>query len=149
MWQNNSDVSLVIRTDFAHEPEWARIQSAIVEPQTEDEFMAYVEFVDDRAYEGLTASGLLEIVPDEADVTFAFLVDALTLTHSDRPILVVKLYDYVEGLADEGKRPLYGATFRVVPAEMWSVQNNLSIANMDWEEFADNVDDDGIFRGFS
>jgi hypothetical protein len=36
MWQNNSDVSLVIRTDFAHEPEWARIQSAIVEPQTED-----------------------------------------------------------------------------------------------------------------
>ena len=30
----------------------------------------------------------------------------------------------------------------------WSVENNLSIANMDWEEFADAVDDAGIFRGF-
>jgi hypothetical protein len=149
MWQQNSDVSLVIRTDFAHELEWTRIQSAIAEPQTEDGFIAYVDFVDDRAYEGLTASRLLEIVPEQADDTFAFLVDALALTHPDRPILVVNLYDFVEGLADEGKGPQYGATFRVVPSEMWSVQNNLSLANMDWEEFADNVDDDGIFRGFA
>jgi len=31
---------------------------------------------------------------------------------------------------------------------MCSVENNLSIANMDFSEFADNVDKDGIFRGF-
>jgi Domain of unknown function (DUF6924) len=31
---------------------------------------------------------------------------------------------------------------------MWSVENNLSIANMDFEDFADATDDDGIFRGF-
>jgi hypothetical protein len=31
---------------------------------------------------------------------------------------------------------------------MWGIENNLSIANMDFEEFAENVDDDGIFRGF-
>lgn len=34
------------------------------------------------------------------------------------------------------------------PRELWSVDNNLNIANMDWEEFADNTDGDGIFRGF-
>jgi hypothetical protein len=39
-------------------------------------------------------------------------------------------------------------TFRVVPAEMWSVQNNLSIANLDWEDFAGSLDDEGICRGF-
>jgi hypothetical protein len=148
MWRENADVSLVIRADFAHEEEWTRIQAAIVEPQTEDEFAAYVEFVDDKAYEGLTASRLLEIAPADTTHSFAFLVDTRTLTHPDRPILVVNLYDYVEDLEDQGKGPRYGATFRVVPAEMWSVQNNLSLANMDWEEFADSVDDDGIFRGF-
>lgn len=144
-------MSQVIRTDFAHELQWERIQTAIVEPQTEDGFIADVEFVDDRAYDGLTPSGLLEIAADQADDTFAFLVDTLALTHPDNPILVVKVYDFVEGAGPdaEGRGPLYGATFRVVPSEMWAVQNNLSIANMDWEEFAGSVDDDGIFRGFS
>ncbi|MDH6214469.1 hypothetical protein M2283_001752 [Streptomyces pseudovenezuelae] len=33
-------------------------------------------------------------------------------------------------------------------AELWSIENNLSGANMDFEEFADAVDDDGVFRGF-
>lgn len=148
MWRRDSEAALVIRTDFADEDEWRRIQAAIVEPQTEDEFEAYVEFVDDKAYEGLTASRLLQIVPADSSETFVFLVDTQTLTHPDRPILVVNLYDWVEGLEEQGKGPRYGTTFRVVPSEMWSVENNLTLANMDWEEFADNVDDDGIFRGF-
>jgi hypothetical protein len=148
IWRTGSEASLVIRTDFAHEDEWTQIQAAIVEPQTEDGFEAYVEFVDDKAYDGLTASRLLEIVPADSNERFAFLVDTQTLTHPDRPILVVNLYDWVEGIEDQGKGPQYGATFRVVPAEMWSVQNNLSLVNMDWEDFADVVDDHGIFRGF-
>lgn len=148
VWQRNPDVSLVIRTDFAHEDEWAQMQAAIVEPQTEQEFTAHVEFVDDKAYEGLTASRLLQLAPGLAAHRFAFLVDTRALTHPDRPVLVVNLYDWVEGLDDQGKGPQYGATFRVVPSEMWSVENNLSLANVDWEEFADRVDDDGIFRGF-
>lgn len=41
-----------------------------------------------------------------------------------------------------------GRTFRVISREMWGVENNLSIANMDYYEFADNVDPDGVFRGF-
>jgi hypothetical protein len=31
---------------------------------------------------------------------------------------------------------------------MWSVENNLSIANMEFGEFAGNLDQDGVFRGF-
>jgi hypothetical protein len=147
MWGGDADASLVIRTDFAHQREWLQIQSAIAEPQTEDGFVAYVEIVDDRAYDGVTAARLLQTVPAETNHSVAFLVDEVALTHPDRPILVLNLYDYVEGLADQGHGPAYGATFRVVPSEMWAVQNNLSISNMDWEEFADNVDADGIYRG--
>src|SRR5258705_14025431 len=53
IWRRDSEASLVIRTDFAHEDAWTDIQATIVEPQTEDAFEAYVEFVDDKAYEGL------------------------------------------------------------------------------------------------
>ena len=42
----------------------------------------------------------------------------------------------------------HGKTFRVAPAYMWSVENNLSLANMDFSEFADHVDAGGVFRGF-
>jgi hypothetical protein len=38
--------------------------------------------------------------------------------------------------------------FRSVPSELWGVDNNLNIANMDWEEFANSVDESGVFRGF-
>ena len=36
----------------------------------------------------------------------------------------------------------------VVPGQVWSIENNLSIANMDFFEFADRTDPDGVFRGF-
>jgi len=39
-------------------------------------------------------------------------------------------------------------SFRVPPNELWSVENNLSLANMDFEEFAEAVDTDGVYRGF-
>ncbi|MDI6105632.1 hypothetical protein QLQ12_44335 [Actinoplanes sp. NEAU-A12] len=148
MWQQNRGVSLIIRTDFTHPREWVEIQPAIAEPQTEEGFTAFVAFVDDRAYEGVTASQLLGMKPADVHHAVAFLVDTRALTHPDRPILVINLYDYVEGSDDQGKGPQYGATFRVVPSEMWLVQNNLTISNMDWKDFAGNVDRDGIFRGF-
>jgi len=65
-----------------------------------------------------------------------FMIDHIALSQPDYPILVVDLYTEL------------GRTFRVIPAEMWGIENNLSIANMDFEEFADAVDSDGVFRGF-
>ena len=146
-WRDN-DETMVIRTDFAHETEWTEIQLAIVEPQTEDDFMADVRFVDDRSCDGLTVPQLLELVPADSNEVLVFIVDTETLTHPDRPVLAVRVWDYEEGGGDNGKGPDYGSTFRVIPSEMWAVENNISLANMDWEDFTDNVDDDGIFRGF-
>jgi hypothetical protein len=41
-----------------------------------------------------------------------------------------------------------GRTFRTIPSEVCAIQNNLSIYNLDFADFADAVDNDGIFRGF-
>ncbi|MFD7408547.1 DUF6924 domain-containing protein [Streptomyces sp. NPDC059866] len=36
----------------------------------------------------------------------------------------------------------------MVASKLWSVENNVSLANMDWEEFVDAAEADGVFRGF-
>ncbi|MFD5081370.1 DUF6924 domain-containing protein [Kitasatospora sp. NPDC058406] len=41
-----------------------------------------------------------------------------------------------------------GRFIRVVAAEFWGIENNLSIANMDFEDFARAVDQGVVFRGF-
>jgi hypothetical protein len=126
--------ALVLRTDFSEESVWELICAAIQEPV--GDFQAYVEFLSDPTYSGLTLEQLMELVPQASDHTFVFIVDQLSVSHPEHPILVIDLLD----------EP--GRTFRVIPSEMWSVENNLSIANMDFYEFADSVDSDNIFRGF-
>ena len=41
-----------------------------------------------------------------------------------------------------------GRSFRVVLPEVWGVENNLRLANMDFEDFLRAVGSDGVFRGF-
>ena len=128
--------SLVLRTDFSNEVAWKSICAAIEKPDPVDGFQAYVEFLSDPEYDGLTVEQLLTLDPQGSDHYFLFLVDQLALLHPEQPIVVVDL----------NREP--GRTFRVIPSQMWAVQNNLSIANMDFEEFANSVDQDGIFRDF-
>lgn len=126
--------SVVVRTDFSDQSAWEALCVAIEEPV--GEFRAYVAFLSDPAFDGLDAAEVLSRVPPDSHRTFLFVVDHFTLTHADRPILVLDLH----------VKP--GRTFRVIPSEMWGVENNLSLANMDFEEFATAVDPDGVFRGF-
>jgi hypothetical protein len=130
----NTDNTLVLRADFSDDAAWESLCAAIREPV--GEFRAYVDFVSDPAYDGLTPAQLLALSPPGSTHTFVFVVDRIALSHPDRPIQVVDLYT----------EP--GRAFRVIPSEMWSVENNLSIANLNFEEFAESADRDGIFRGF-
>jgi hypothetical protein len=125
--------TLVLRTDFSDEAAWESISAAILEPQ--GDFRAYVELVSDQEFDGVTAERLLSLFPEDPKRTFIFVVDRMALVHPDHPILVVDLYT----------EP--GQTFRVIPSAMWGVENNLSICNMDFGEFVDAADQDGIFRG--
>jgi hypothetical protein len=71
---------------------------------------------------------------DSQEAAVLFVADSTTLTSPEHPVLVV---DLLNG----------GPPFRCVPAQLWSVENNLNIANME-EEFAGTAAADGIFRGF-
>lgn len=64
------------------------------------------------------------------------LADQTAMSPPDYPLLVVDL------ITEPGRE------FRAVPSQIQSIENNLSISNMDFAEFADSVGADGIFRGF-
>lgn len=129
-----SDDSLVVRTDFSDDAAWEEVRRAIDAPV--GNFQAYVRFVDDAAYSDLTAEELTGLVPEHSCVTELYVVDVLTIADPEHPVLVIDVCD----------EP--GRSFRVIPSEMWCVENNLSVANMDWEDFAESLDEDGVFRGF-
>jgi hypothetical protein len=127
--------TLLLRTDFSDESAWVALCEAIRAPQPPDDFSALVTPVSDPAYDGATVEQLVARTSTD-DHTFILVADRRALTDPERAVLVV----------DCIHEP--GRTFRVIPPEAWAVENNLSLANMDLEEFADNVEADGVFRGF-
>jgi hypothetical protein len=126
--------SLLIRTDFSDDAAWDALCED-VQARSEGGFQAHVDCINDPVYDGLTVEQLVVLNPKGTDRSFAFIVDRIALMNSEKLILVVDLYD------------VPGRTFRVIPREIWSVENNLSIANLDFSEFADNTDADGVYRG--
>ena len=126
--------ALVLRTDFSNDAAWDSIRTSIQKPV--GDFRATVDFLSDPEFDGVTTERLLSLITEDSNHSFIFIVDRMTFSHREHPVLVVDLY------AEPGR------VFRVIPSEMWGVENNLSLANMDFYEFADSVDADGIFRGF-
>ena len=89
-----------------------------------DGFRAFVEVIDEPQFADSTWQALRQearALKEHAAVLF--VVDGPALV-DDHPILVVDL-------SDESR-----AAFRCVAHELWSVDNNLNLANMDWDEFA-------------
>jgi len=127
--------SLVLRTDFSDASVWESVCAAIQRPI--GEFRACVSILSDAQYNGLEVDQLPGVLAEGGGRSFLSIVDRTAIEHPEHPILVVDLFE----------EP--GRTFRVIPSEMWSVENNLSIANMDFSEFADEADPDGVFRGFA
>ncbi|CAG0936761.1 hypothetical protein TFLX_05650 [Thermoflexales bacterium] len=129
--------SLVLRTDFSDDGVWDALRTAIEEPAGEFGFRAYVDFVSDPAYANISLADLLTLISPGSDHTFIFVVDQRAISDPEHPILVIDLFEEQRG-----------RSFRVIPSEMWGVENNLSLANLDFVEFAEHVDPDGVFRGF-
>ena len=131
-----TESSLLVRTTFADEKAWLNALSVVL-TENDDGFRAYVEVVDDPVWENVDLDRLREaVLAAENQAAVLFVADQAAL-ETDYPILVVDL--------DEVSHE----PFRCVARELWGIDNNLNLANMDWEDFAGNVDPDSIFRGFA
>ena len=78
----------------------------------------------------------MNFVPRNYGHSFLMVVDGATILHPENPLVIVDLWD----------EP--GREFRAIPSQIQSIENNLSLGNMGFAEFADVVDCDSIFRGF-
>jgi hypothetical protein len=127
---------LLLRTSFSDDTAWQALCAAMRQPSTPDGFVANLEVLSDADFAGATVEQLIAASGDHRH-RFIFVADQQAFSSADHDVLVIDLRD----------QP--GRTLRVIPSEAWGIENNLSIANMDFEEFADAVGADGVFRGFT
>ena len=123
----------LVRTDFSQEPAWHEVIDA-VNRDWEDGFRAIVTVIDDPAYEGWTTERLVASF-SAGGHSIILVADATTMAHPERLVLCADLVSS-------------GKSFRVTLPELWAVENNLSLANLDYDDFAGSTDADGVFRGF-
>jgi len=131
--------ALVIRTEFENQQAWEAICKLIRAPVPApgDTFYANVELLEDDGFRDLSKEDLLPRVPAGYPHSFVFVVDREAVSNPEFPTLVVDL------------RRERGRVFRAIPSTIQSIENNLSITNMVFFEFANAVDADGVFRGFA
>lgn len=128
-----SENALLIRTDFADQNAWEKLTDIVREPG--DMFIFNMEIVDDRANSGATVEQLMGALSEDYPHSFIMVADTAAMSQPDFPLLVVDL-------AEER-----GRQFRAVAAQAASIDNNLSIANMGFDEFVGMADESGVFRG--
>ncbi len=129
-----SEEALVIRTDYSRPQKWDELRARIEAPI--GDFRAYVEFVDNPELDGLDEVDVIELLPEDFTSTFMIVADSETFSDAEMPLLVVDL------------RVEVGRSFRAIPAAIQAIENNLSISNMDFEDFANATDSNDVFRGF-
>ncbi len=125
--------ALIIRTDFSDQRAWEKLKAVVSEP--EEPFLFNMEFLDEREYGGATVEQLMRALPEDYPHVFMVVADKAAMAGPDNPLLVVDLGE------ERGRK------FRAVAAQVPSIDNNLSIGNMGFEEFANLVDESGVFRG--
>jgi hypothetical protein len=137
----------LVRTDFTDDDAWDQVQDEATREYGPDGFCACVEPVSDPQWAGATWEAVKAAAPtDERGPCVLFIADSITFGSPEHPILVVDLDDKILSVA-EFPEIADRTPFRCVPSALWEVENNLSIANLDWEDFAGTLDDDGIYRG--
>jgi OAA-family lectin sugar binding domain len=128
----------LVRTDFSENRAWVEVSSEVTAERHlsgGDVFSADVDLVDDGRFDGLSRTQLCQLVPPGVQWRLLLVADRATMASPERHVLVVDL--------DEDS---LGRSFRATPAAIQEIENNLSLWNMDWEDFAFNADAGGIVR---
>ena len=127
--------TILLRTDFTNEAAWSVIYEEVTTP-SEDGFLPYLHIIDDLQYEDATPEDIIALSPEAPETVLILVADEIAMTPPDHALLAIDLLE----------EP--GRTLRLLPSVAWSLENNLTLANMGWEEFAEALDENGVFRGF-
>lgn len=147
----------VIRCDYSDDRLWEIMKTQIAIPRTDPlssmEFTANIRFEEDSSFRNLSYLEIVRRLPDDYPGFVLFLVDTKSIQEQEHPLLVVGFSPMGQSSDDFSRTPKETPsedikTFRAIPSTIPSIENNLSIANMDFDDFSKAVDTDGVFRGF-
>lgn len=131
----DTEATPLIRTDFTSDEAWREVVEAAT-GTSEHGFRANLAIVESEAFQDADLRALAELAESTTQHVLLVVADTLTMTDPERTLLCID--------------PLsHGECFRVIPSELWGMENNVSLANMDFAEFASAADPDGVFRGFT
>ncbi|MFV5996116.1 DUF6924 domain-containing protein [Streptomyces sp. NPDC056231] len=145
--------ALIIRTDYNDETTWQAVATGLTQSWGEKgEFEAHVHLIDDPAWADATPDEVLTAVRRDENLSVVFVADRVTMRSADCALLACDVWS-----EDEDLDPMYyqelidspqPREFRTAPAAVHDVHANLSIANMDFEEFAEeaSADPEGVLR---
>ncbi|WP_329281363.1 DUF6924 domain-containing protein [Streptomyces sp. NBC_01451] len=148
--------ALVVRTDYGDEAAWQAVAAELAQPWGDDgEFEASVHLIDDPAWADLGPDEVLNAARRDENLSVVFLADRVTMQSVHHALLALDIAEE----EDEDLDPKYYQAiidspqpreFRTVPAGVHDVHANLSIANMDFAEFAEaaSADPDRTYRSF-
>jgi hypothetical protein len=116
------------------------------------EFEANVHLIDDPAWADAAPDEVLTAVRRDENLSVVFIADRVTMQSADCALLACDVW-----AEDEDLDPMYyqelidsppPREFRTAPAAVHDVHANLSIANVDFEEFAEeaSADPEGVLR---
>ena len=130
---------LFVRTDYSDNLAWQAALSAATAVYDMDDFErmgALLRPVESPALSNLEPEELIALAR-EGYLSQIAVADPQTM--QDQTVLLVD-FNELNGQV--------GRTFRSIPPEVEPIVANLSLANMDFAEFAGNTNPDGIFCGF-
>lgn len=132
---------LVIRVDRSDNSKWKEICDEIKQPQSANRYEAYVDFLDDRVLQNSSIEEIQQSLTDNTvynnSHSFFFIVDSITIASPEMPILCVSLF------------PEDTSYYRVIPIQVQSIENNLTTANLLYDELHIIKDKDGIIRNWT
>ncbi|GGK30147.1 hypothetical protein GCM10011583_72590 [Streptomyces camponoticapitis] len=145
--------ALIIRTDYADETAWQMIVAEVSQPSgAGGEYEARVHLVDDPVWAGSTPAAVRAAVRQDDQLSVVFVADRTTMQSAQHPLLALNISD-----EDKDLDPMYyqelidsppAQEFRTTPGAVHDVHANLSLANLDFDGFAEAAlaDSEGILR---
>jgi hypothetical protein len=139
---------LVVRTDYSQEDTWQVVSDELMRPRGNDwQYESVVYVVSDPVWTGATPGEVQAAVAvsDDDEINVIFLTDATTMREPHHALLAVKMDGDEEG---DAEWVALGLPFRTEPRAVHDIHDNLSIGNMDFEEFAQAAREDpgGVLR---
>ncbi|GAB3451575.1 hypothetical protein GCM10027570_28570 [Streptomonospora sediminis] len=134
----NTDHTPIVRTDFSDEAAWQAAWQDIMLPRTywDDGVVLDASLVAEPEFAGWTGKELAAALASQDEHALVLVVDAETLASPEHPVLVVE----IDPDLDEAR------SFRAIPHALLDAVIQLSIANMDWEDFSESAGPDGVLR---